>query len=572
LLVVCGLVAPGRGDEQVIDSPMYRNPELPMAPEQIAFPNVIPLWQKALERPDAELQERAAAAVARAQRQGMKGLEALIPALIQALEAPNQHPSVRLAAAEALITLDAHAAASNLFQQTQPGPIELLMMVEPALARWNYEPARAVWLTRLQEPKPVQRTLILAIQGLGTVRENKAEPKLLDLVLADRTAAMVRLEAARALAILRHEGLEEYAARLATEQVPARLLAVTLLQQHGSTAAVAILQRLLRDPEPAVASRAATRLLQIDSKLLVPTVEHLLIQDDATLRSAGIEVLRRESVARRLPQLAKRLDDPHPEVRTKARLVLHELATSKNLRSEVITEATHVLTTQQWRGLEQAAILLVQLQHQPAVPRLQELLEFDRPEVFLTAAWGLRRLDVPAALPVATDFLKRWLPRILINPVDDPDVVHMRDLQLAQLLQWLGQRRYRQAEAFLREFVPKRAGAYPEARAGGIWALGLIHEGRLDAGLAAQFQARLVDDGVPPEEPRIRTMSAIALGRMSAQSTIPSLRRYCPNRKPSRSPIANACGWALVQLTGEPMLPATPAIKMLGDWFLRPLE
>ena len=35
-----------------------------------------------------------------------------------------------------------------------------------------------------------------------------------------------------------------------------------------------------------------------------------------------------------------------------------------------------------------------------------KLLTFDRPEVFVTAAWGLRRLAVPETVPAVADHVK----------------------------------------------------------------------------------------------------------------------------------------------------------------------
>jgi hypothetical protein len=48
-----------------------------------------------------------------------------------------------------LIALDVREAAPGPSQQAQAGSIELREIVEPALARWNYRPARVVWLDHL---------------------------------------------------------------------------------------------------------------------------------------------------------------------------------------------------------------------------------------------------------------------------------------------------------------------------------------------------------------------------------------------------------------------------------------
>src|SRR5205823_3301291 len=117
---------------------------------------------------------------------------------------------------------------------------ELRNLVEPALARWDYRPARAVWRERLRDPIARPQDLLLAIRGLGAVCDERALGLLRELVLADLDREVksktrretvdssihpssfilhpsLRLEAARVLGALRTEGLEKDAERLAAE-------------------------------------------------------------------------------------------------------------------------------------------------------------------------------------------------------------------------------------------------------------------------------------------------------------------------------------------------------------------
>src|SRR3981081_4194523 len=100
--------------------------------------------------------------------------------------------------------------------------------------------------------------------------------------------------------------------------------------------------------------------------------------------------------------LGARLQDAHPDVRKKARLRLLDLAANKELHQHVLDEGMRVLAGQDWRDLGQATILRAQPQHRPAAKRLVELLPADRPEVFITAAWALRKLAVAETLPAIT--------------------------------------------------------------------------------------------------------------------------------------------------------------------------
>ena len=228
--------------------------------------------------------------------------------------------------------------------------------------------------------------------------------------------------------------------------------------------------------------------------------------------------------------------------------------------------------SRQWRGLEQATVLLTLLDHKPAAPRFVALLSNDRPEVYVAAAWGLRKLAVKETLPeVAEHVAKTWK---LFEGKWDPlkSRVDWIEHRLSQLNQFMGQQKYRAADAVLRQFIPKRMdGILAEARAAAVWSLGLIHEGEGDAGLASALEARLLDTaGPPPEDARVRRMSAVTLGRLHAKSALPTFRKFCPTLVLGQDPIYNSCVWAINQITGEPIQPPPTSQVVRRDWFLTP--
>jgi HEAT repeat protein len=575
------VVGPAAAFDEVIDSPMYHNPELPVPPTEAVFPEgITELWLKALKRPEADMKCKAADAVALAHRRGMKGLESAVAPLVEALDAADQHPAVRLAAARALVTLGAKDAAPSLLKQARDGSGELRDVVEPALARWDYQPARAVWRDRLKDPATPPRALALAVRSLGAVRDEESADRLRELALAERTPGPARLEAARALAAIRADGLEKDAERLAADTsprgIPSRLAAASLLKRHRGEETVRLLQRLSKDSEPAVVAIAAARLVEIDPDAAVAEAERLLGSTDAKVRGLAVEALFRRPSEKRVAALAERLDDAHPDVRVRARRALRELAATKELRTAVLDGGTRMLATRRWRGLEQAAILLTELDHKPAAKRLVELLKFDRPEVFVTAAWGLRRLAVADTLPGVLRYVEAGQERLRASATRTDEGAEMVNHQLAQLNQFLGEQKYRPADAALRAFIPRMEHQWQswigsEARAAAIWALGLIHEGKADAELAAALEARLNDVMTqPPEEPRVRRMCAVTLGRLGAKDALPSLRGGFADRAPSLDPVNNACGWAVERLTGEAVPKPKPIRKMQQDWFLMP--
>ncbi|HMF14839.1 MAG TPA: hypothetical protein VKE94_21135, partial [Gemmataceae bacterium] len=300
-----------RAADNYIDSPMYKSPELPVAPRVVvSFPEkAIGLWLKALERPEADLKCRAADAIALAHRRGVKGLEVTVGPLHAALDQADQHPTVLFAVARTLIELDARESAPSLLEQARASTNQLRELVEPALVRWDYRPVRDSLLQRLRDPATQQRSLVRTIQLLATARDGKACERLVELMRARETAPATRLEAARALGTLRGEGLEKDAERLASaSELPSRLASAALLRSHRSKEAIQILLRLAEDPEPAVIATAALPLVELNPDLLVPALPRLLSNTDAKVRGLAVEILYRRPTEPHLRLLANRLD------------------------------------------------------------------------------------------------------------------------------------------------------------------------------------------------------------------------------------------------------------------------
>jgi hypothetical protein len=556
--------------DPLIDAPMYKLPDIPMAPIESRLPaGAVDLWLEYLDRPEADYRSKAAQTIAAAHRRGYSRVKEAVPELIEALDRDRETDLVRAVIAECLIELDAKAAAPSLFKHAQAGGSDLRYLVEPALARWDYAPARTVWLGRLDDPATPPTELLLAIRGLGAVRESKAVDKLRTLAMAPRAPRALRVEAAAALGAIRDKGLEKDAASVAgaNADLVSRLIAANLLARHDSPEAVALLNRLADDSEPAVARPAVDRLIAIDPQLVVKKAEKLLRSPDAPLRLHATSIMFRRPSPDFMRLLADALDDPNPEVRVQARKHLVELGADQALRQKIITEGTRMLAGDQWRALEQAAILLTQLDHKPAAERFFELLEFGRPEVNITAGWGLRRLAVPATLPRIVEHVEKHYKKSAAAKFSNPDVVAVEH-RLSQLNQLLGAQKYQPADRVLRLFVPKQP--LVEARAAAVWSLGLLHEGKDDKALGTQLEERLNDGGsIPPEDPRVCLMSAITIGRLRAKHTLPSLEKHCPSGQLSRSAIPNACAWAMAQINGTPLPePRTIPVTDLGWTFV----
>lgn len=562
-------------EEGLIDSPMYRLPPVPGPKLVVEYGDAKELWLKALSRPEAEMKCQAAETIASAHEKGIKGLEIAIDPLVQSFVQKDAHPAVRLAIARTLIRLDAKSAAEQLFAVAKTSDVELREIIEPALARWDYRPARSFWLERLSDPKASIRERQLAMRSLAVVKEKEAITALTTYLPTTNPSLLLRLDAAGALGSLQAEGLEERAKSLLANNSRGgmidRIVALKLLQSHRSQAAVSLLQASLRDEEPGLSLLAAETLLANDAKTLVGSLDWLLSHRDPGVRRVGVEVIRRLPEPERLDSLVERLGDDHVDVRTDARKGLVELAKVEKFRERILQGAMKTLASNDWKALEQAAILVTDLDHKPAAQPLLEVLKNPRPETFVAAAWGLRKLDVPETLPGALRYVAGRFA-IHRNAEGYRPFEVWYDHQLSQLMQFLGQRRYAPAEGVMRQFAGLGVGLVNETRCASVWGLGMIHEGKPVRDLGRQFEGmiRAARAPVPGENIIVARMAVVSLGRMKAKDHLAVLREYYDG-KPTRDPFNNSCGWAIEQITGEKV--PDPGIERIVryDWFLIPV-
>jgi hypothetical protein len=172
------------------------------------------------------------------------------------------------------------------------------------------------------------------------------------------------------------------------------------------------------------------------------------------------------------------------------------------------------------------------------------------------------------------------------DPSQRPSVRVSRayDVQIAQLMQALGllgarsgdagarDMVMRQAVPRMRELIPKDCGFSEEARAGAVWALGLLHEQSPDAALGELFRQRLADNNPTfPEAIAVRRAGAVSVGRMRFGGAVNTLEQYYREEKYTAD-IAGACGWAIERITGEKRLPLPTIESTQSGWFLQPID
>jgi len=572
-LAVLASAAAGRGPSETrLDFVMFGDPPLELPPDEYRFrEGLLALWLAALESPEGDLRQQAQRTLAWAHAQGMTGIEAAVAPLTQNL-VRDDRLIVRLTAAQTLLALDARQAAQPLFDRAQIDGLDMAQLVEPALGRWGFQPLIGVWRRRLADVSMDRQRTLLAIRGLGDLRDDTSAEDLLRIADAASRPADLRWAAATALGRIRRSGLEAASRRLRTRHPPAsladRLVAVRLLQSHDSPEAKSLLIEMAGDAEPAVVAEAMQRLLELDPSRIGPLAETALAKGDVNVRRLVARGCFACPSAEHVTLLAGLLADPDPSLRDEVRRLLEQLAQSAEWRSEVVRQGERMLSDPRWTVLEQCVVLLTGLDVASASERLLELLSHPRPEVYVAAAWGLRRLGAEQTLAPALETARqRYEQRdaLLSGPSGQPNL----DDQLAHLFEFFGQQKYQAAEDLLRSFIEKNA-AIPRSRSAAIWALGFLHEGRPQAELVQAFQQRIKDVELPlPEHYWVRRFSAVTLGRMKAAAALPTLEIFC---EPAgiQTAVGYACAWSIAQITGQPVPPPATAIKYHAGFFLEP--
>ena len=556
------------------DFAMDSDPELKAPEPIIRFPvEHRPLWLKALARPEADLQRQAAEAIAEAHLLGTPDLAEAKPTLFKIVSAESTHPTARLAAARALIALEARESADTLFAASQKYGTDLRQLVEPALAKWKYQPIRKVWQQRLEVSETRHRDLMLAIDGAQVMSDSSTIPALLLIMHDPLRPSGTRLAAARAAGQIQNSGLGVDAAKLlepATPTIVNRLCAVSLLKQHRGQTEQSLLVRLAQDEEPTITAAALTSLNVIDPQLILPIGEQVLLNRDANVRLQGVATYVTLATPDRVARLARLLDDPHPGVRGQVRERLFVLAQEAGLQASIIQAATEVLAGDSWPGQEQSALLLAALDHKPAAARMSQLLDSPRGEVIVATAWGLRKLAVSDSLPAILQKVQKEFEQR--SKVGTPTLAD--DAQVAHLCEALGLMKYAPADSVLRRYVPKNLLLGEFTRGGAIWALGHLHADKLDEPLARLMTERLTESlsAIPQESFRVRHACAISLGRMQAKSQVEPMRKFLgPND--GLDPTSMAIRWSIYELTGETLPePNRPVNYVKSKWFLEPIE
>ncbi len=561
-----------------LDSIMMSDPAVTVVESEWDFDSrLIELWGKAIARPEAELQLRAALSIARAHRLGMTGWDDSGEELLNQFDVAKDKPDLQLALAEALIELDFRTAAPSLLQSAKIGRLSFSQRVEPALARWDFQPAKEMWRERIDSKDASTALRVLAITCLVECKSMAAVEDLGKLATSKNEKAKLRIEAGRALGQLADAGLESLAAELIKPSDKASmvnsLVAAHLLAAHQSEKTIELLTQLSAHQESVVAKPALDRLLTLRPAAIRPLFSQLSKSKDEHVRLVNVQSLKEAMSQVTQTRLFDSLDDRDPKVRLAAReLLLHQSTTNQDIKRRVIESALEFIKTDSptpWRRLEQAIVLLGELDEKSSAFGVLEYLESEEAAVAIAATWTLRQLAVPDTFAELFEYAKR-----MTKSRQPP--YHL-DAQISQIFQMFGQQKYDPAEELMRTYVPKLAGVGTFSRCGAIWALGHLHADSNDVKLAEELLTTFKDDypdepeDTPAEDEEVQEMCIVSLGRIKSLETIDFLQAL-------RTPISEGrrmgplVEWAVQQITGEPGKTLRPKkINVLG-WFIEPVE
>ena len=535
----------------------------------------------------------------------------------------DPRPLVRTTAIQTLEALDATSAADKLLKLVElPGPfeprlVEQVQMADALLARWKDARGVKPWAARLANQEAPMPLRVSAARSLGSVpADQPTAAALLGVILNEAEPLPLRMTAAAALGEAVHVGLAGPAEQLMARGTHGRLFASYMLRRHKTDKAYELLTKLANDAEPAVQAPAIEQLTQAGQpQRLWPTAPKLIASHDPKVRLLMVKASKPWNDLQPVALLSATLDDPHPEVRNEARVVLQHLAGHENLRQPIKDSLRKWLETAvaerkklaeyeantdpdlapHWRAAEQAALLTGALDDKPANPPLLALLapeaEHPRLEVRLAAADAIRRLHVPESRAPMVNLMKRLIDRMTERAAQakketKSDPMAKRPDQnpdselLAETAQTMGVWLVAEADPLCRQLIPKHppSDASPRARASAIWTLGYLHAGKPDVrsaaagfdSLAEELIARLFDQNpLDPEAHPVRLHSAITVGRMKAISQLELLRNRYEN---DGLEIQAACRWAIMHMTDEKLPPIELQPGIRRDGFIQPLD
>jgi len=495
----------------------------------------------------SEIQQRIDVAQKICLHHDRSGFDARIPALqiiLERLRLPEEPILVKRSMMSAACLLDDGSHAAELLDVAREDP-DMQSTLERALIRWHSPMGLALWRSRLQSEQPTSHALRFALEGMQVVGEPSDIPSLVRILRANASTELERILAAHAIGSVDHSGGVPLAREvLATELSNRYWIAANLLQHHDSEDAYNILLSVVDGDQDSARRKAATSIAQHFPSRMPELLPAWLIHEDSKLRSLALQSLSSNVQPGGIASQTPLLNDPDADVRTLARKNLITAA-NNGLQAEVNEAINSTIDRGQWRGLEQAILMIASLRDTQRCDILLQLADHTQPEVHLHAAWALMEL---ASDPIVVEqVFERCLALTQRLESDAGPLKKSEIIRGSFLIEVLGRNRFLAALPMLQKYIPKQDFKMGNlTRASAIWSIAQIKKGEDDPGLREQFMARMKD--MPPMNPEnylVRFACILALGEFGFPDAMETLANYGGDPP---GPLGTASLWAREQI------------------------
>lgn len=463
-------------------------------------------------------------------------------------------------------------AADVLLDLAKDSNDDTLRIVDPLLASWSYEPAIAVWQSRLKDSTTTATNRLMACDALAATGAQQATGAISDIVADTSSPFRLRRAAAVALCKLDSEAARNLAGNNEPPSLRQKLILVELLNQDHDDAMQTIMP--FCDDQNSAVALAAWEAVQIhDGKRLLSKLTGGLKHKESGIRLCCTRLVAEFPNEERLQALMPLLADPHIRVRNGCRAALSKIASiSPELEQPIVDFLAQQMNAQKttWESIEQTCYALGELKRPEFAEACLKQCRHERQEVYIAAAWLYHLMPEPKLKKELKDVLDERLKRLLSGdyPAEHSDL----DRQIGFLFQAGG---YCQQSELLNTMVKqlnKASGLGEHGRAAGVWGIGALKADSKDAKLSAHV-IDTMNDRVSPLEPEfdsVRRMAAQAIGRIAAESSIPVLQAAFPEDS-ATTKIPQTVRWAL-QVMGE----ASPGDietfeEPVSGWRLQPI-
>lgn len=489
---------------------------------------------------------KAAQSIVRAPNSRSLDKPAILNALLARLKAGEPDPLVRIELIAAACELDDGAHAQQLWESAQTEP-DASAVVERACIRWRNALPLDRWRKVLSKNESTDHELLHAIEGIGATGTNTDVIALQSLALDGTRSAPMRLASARALGQVASDDQMPLAKKLkASSAQYGQLMAIEVLAHTSTSGTTEFVQDIAQHGLP-IAQRAAYHwLCKHDMSTAQRLAEEFLKHVDPAIRLAALEQITLAATDSTLPALFAAFHDQNTNVRLAARLhVLTCVDRSDETKQRALALLSEAMQEKEWRALEQAIRLAVELHQISYCDRLMTLLDHERGEICISAGWALRNLaEDEAILHRMLDYVKQFTTQLMSDATGN---ITEKDFRCcAHLLEAFGHRKFEPAKETALRYVPKVFRLGLITRMAAVWTCGRLWENSENKNLTQELHARIADKNTQfPESPSVRYVATLALGWIADADSRDPLVKW-DEFKPT--PIGHATEWALKRI------------------------